>query len=101
MCCRGYGGRGHPTAAYCSQHPTPGNTLALGMWSMQRQTHVPLTATSSLQAPSNHQTRLGDVVHVLRLDDGLHIVLQHPLEVVLQLAAAEVGQDLAPVGRRL
>lgn len=44
---------------------------------------------------------LGDVVHVLRLDDGLEVVLQDAREVVLQLAAAEIGQDLLPVGRGL
>mmetsp|Transcript_35444 Transcript_35444/g.88930 ORF Transcript_35444/g.88930 Transcript_35444/m.88930 type:complete len:416 (+) Transcript_35444:840-2087(+) len=42
--------------------------------------------------------RLGDVVHVLRLDDRLDVVLQHAREVVLQLRPAEVEQDLLPVG---
>ena len=43
----------------------------------------------------------GDVVDVLRLDDGVQVVLQDAREVVLQLAAAEVRQDLLPVRRAL
>ena len=39
----------------------------------------------------------GDLVHVLRLDDGLQVVLQDLGEVVLQLGSPEVGQDLGPV----
>lgn len=44
---------------------------------------------------------LGDVVHVLRLDDGLQVVLQDAREVVLQLRPPEVLQDFLPVGRAL
>mmetsp|Transcript_414 Transcript_414/g.1009 ORF Transcript_414/g.1009 Transcript_414/m.1009 type:complete len:224 (+) Transcript_414:1150-1821(+) len=44
---------------------------------------------------------LRDLVHVLRLDHGLEAVLQQALDVRLQLAAAEVGEDLLPVGRRV
>ena len=40
---------------------------------------------------------LGNVVHVLGLDDGMQVVLQYPGEVVLQLAAPEVGKDFLPV----
>ena len=43
----------------------------------------------------------GDVVDVLRLDDGVQVVLQDAREVVLQLTAAEVRQDLLPVRRAL
>ena len=45
--------------------------------------------------------RAGDVVHVLRLDERLQVILQHLREVVLQLGAAEVLQDLLPVRRVL
>lgn len=45
--------------------------------------------------------RLGDVVYVLRLNDRLHIVLKNAREEVLQLAAAEVCEDLLPVRRVL
>ena len=41
------------------------------------------------------------VVHILGLGDGLDVVLQDAREVVLQLRAPEVGQDLLPVWRRL
>lgn len=44
---------------------------------------------------------LGDVVDVLRLDDGVQVVLQDAREVVLQLAATEVREDLLPVRRVL
>ncbi len=39
----------------------------------------------------------GDVIHVLRLDDCLQVILQDAREVVLQLRASEVGQYLLPV----
>ena len=42
---------------------------------------------------------LRDVVHILGLGDGLDVVLQDAREVVLQLRAPEVGQDLLPVRR--
>ena len=42
---------------------------------------------------------LGDVVHVLRLDERLEVVLEDAREVVLQLRAPEVRQDLLPVRR--
>lgn len=70
-----------------------------------------------LQAPPHHLTtsprhlftsppppyldRLWDLVDVLRLDDGPQVVLQDFGEVVLQLGASEVGQDLLPVWRIL
>ena len=41
----------------------------------------------------------GDVVHILRLHGGYEVVLQDAREVVLQLAAPEVLQDLLPVWR--
>mmetsp|Transcript_20895 Transcript_20895/g.53905 ORF Transcript_20895/g.53905 Transcript_20895/m.53905 type:complete len:308 (+) Transcript_20895:927-1850(+) len=44
---------------------------------------------------------LRDVIHVLRLDDRLEVVLEHAREEVLQLRAAKVLQDLLPVGRTL
>ena len=44
---------------------------------------------------------LGDVVHVLGLDDGVEVVLQDAREVVLQLAAPPVRQHLLPVRRVL
>jgi hypothetical protein len=44
---------------------------------------------------------LGDVVDVLRLDGRLQLILENAREVVLQLAAPEVGEDLLPVRRRL
>lgn len=44
---------------------------------------------------------LGDLVHVLWLDQRLQVILQDLGEVVLQLGAAEVRQDLRPVRRIL
>lgn len=44
---------------------------------------------------------LWDLVDVLRLHDGTQVVLQDFGEVVLQLRASEVGQDLLPVWRIL
>lgn len=41
------------------------------------------------------------MVNVLRLYDGVQVVLQDAREVVLQLAAPEVRQDLLPVRRAL
>jgi hypothetical protein len=40
-----------------------------------------------------------DLVNVLRLDDGLQVILQNLGEVVLQFGAPEVGQNLGPVYR--
>jgi hypothetical protein len=40
---------------------------------------------------------LGNVVHILGLDDGMQVVLQYSGEVVLQLAASEVCEDFLPV----
>mmetsp|Transcript_16711 Transcript_16711/g.24544 ORF Transcript_16711/g.24544 Transcript_16711/m.24544 type:complete len:414 (-) Transcript_16711:112-1353(-) len=58
--------------------------------------HVPLALAlhDDLHFPL-HGTR--DVVHVLGLDDRLQVVLQDAREVVLQLRAPEVGEDLLPV----
>ena len=42
-----------------------------------------------------------DVVHVLRLDQRLEVVFEHLCEVVLQLGAAEVLEDLLPIWRVL
>lgn len=63
-------------------------------------TQATLAATCTIQEGASNcsAAHLWDVVHILRLNDGLDIVLQHALEVILQLAAAEVSQDLAPVG---
>lgn len=44
---------------------------------------------------------LGDVVDVLGLDGGDEVVLEDAGEVVLELGAAEVNQDLSPVWRRV
>ena len=41
------------------------------------------------------------MVDVLGLDDGVQVVLQDAREVILQLAASEVRQDLLPVRRAL
>ena len=41
--------------------------------------------------------RPGNVVHILRLDDCMQVILQNPCEVVLQLTASEVGKNLLPV----
>ena len=41
---------------------------------------------------------LGDLVHILGLDDGPQVVLQDLGEIVLELRAPEVGQDLLPIG---
>lgn len=41
------------------------------------------------------------MVHVLGLDDGLEVVFQNLGEVVLELRAAEVGEDFLPVRRVL
>mmetsp|Transcript_12096 Transcript_12096/g.34597 ORF Transcript_12096/g.34597 Transcript_12096/m.34597 type:complete len:236 (-) Transcript_12096:33-740(-) len=40
----------------------------------------------------------GDVIDVLRLDGGLHGVLQDLGEVILKVGSAEVDEDLLPVG---
>ena len=40
-----------------------------------------------------------NLVHVLRLDHGLQVIFQDFREVILELRAAKVGQDLGPVGR--
>ena len=45
--------------------------------------------------------RPGDVVHVLGLDGSLDVVLEDLGEVVLELASAEVEQDLPPVWGRV
>ena len=39
----------------------------------------------------------GDLVDILGLDDGLKVILQDLGEVVLQLGATEVSEDLLPV----
>lgn len=39
----------------------------------------------------------GNCVDILGLDDGLEVVLNDLGEVVLELRAAEVGDDLSPV----
>jgi hypothetical protein len=44
---------------------------------------------------------LGDVVNVLRLDDGLQIVFQNLREVVLKFGTTEIGQNFLPIGRVL
>ena len=44
---------------------------------------------------------LRNLIHILGLDDGFQIILQDFGEVVLELAAPKVGQDLRPVGRVL
>jgi hypothetical protein len=44
---------------------------------------------------------LWDLINVLRLDQGLQIILQDFGEVVLQLGATEVAEDLLPVRRVL
>jgi len=41
------------------------------------------------------------VVDILRLDDRLQVVFEDFGEIVLQLRAAEVCEDLLPVGRVL
>jgi hypothetical protein len=41
---------------------------------------------------------LGDVVDILRLDDGFQVILQDASEVVLQVAASEVREDFLPIG---
>lgn len=41
------------------------------------------------------------MIHILRLDDGLDVVLQNAREVVLELAASEVSKNLLPVRRGL
>ena len=43
----------------------------------------------------------GDVVDILRLDERLEVVLEHLGEVVLQLGAAEVLENLLPIWRIL
>ena len=43
--------------------------------------------------------RLRDLIHVLRLNDSFQVILQDLGEIVLQLAAPEVSEDLRPVGR--
>ena len=58
----------------------------------------PGAATLELEAVPDG---LGDVVDVLGLGDGLDVVLQDAREVVLQLRAPKVGQDLLPVWRAL
>lgn len=50
------------------------------------------------EAQWTHLDGFGDLVDVLRLHDGPQVVLQDLGEVVLQLGASEVGQDLLPVG---
>lgn len=57
--------------------------------------------TSPPSTPPPYLDRLWDLVDVLRLDDGPQVVLQDFGEVVLQLGASEVGQDLLPVWRIL
>mmetsp|Transcript_6539 Transcript_6539/g.14453 ORF Transcript_6539/g.14453 Transcript_6539/m.14453 type:complete len:436 (-) Transcript_6539:536-1843(-) len=48
--------------------------------------------------PHQSPHRAGDVIDVLRLDRGLDVVLQNFGEVVLEVGAAEVDEDLLPVG---
>ena len=43
----------------------------------------------------------GDAVNVLNFGQSLHIVFEQPFEVILELAAAEVSQDLFPLWRIL
>jgi hypothetical protein len=45
--------------------------------------------------------RLGDVVDVLRLDQGLQVVFQDFREIVLQLRSPEVFEDFLPIWRVL
>lgn len=61
----------------------------------------PHLVTSPPSTPPPYLDRLWDLVDVLRLDDGPQVVLQDFGEVVLQLGASEVGQDLLPVWRIL
>mmetsp|Transcript_30853 Transcript_30853/g.75673 ORF Transcript_30853/g.75673 Transcript_30853/m.75673 type:complete len:285 (-) Transcript_30853:192-1046(-) len=49
--------------------------------------------------PNDALDSLRDVVHVLRLDDGLDRVFKHAREEVLELRATEVCQDFSPIGR--
>lgn len=50
--------------------------------------------------PTCHGTDLdglGNLVHVLGLDDGLQVILQNLGEIVLQLGASEIGEDFLPI----
>lgn len=58
-------------------------------------------ACAGARLPDVALDRLRDVIDVLRLDDGLHIVLKNARQEVLQLAAAEVCEDLLPIRRVL
>lgn len=42
---------------------------------------------------------LWNVVHVLRLDDGLDVVLQNLSKVVLELRTPKIGQNVVPARR--
>lgn len=42
---------------------------------------------------------LGNVIDVLRLDDGLQVILENLGEVVLEFGTTEVLQNILPVGR--
>ena len=40
----------------------------------------------------------GNLVHILRLDNSLEVILKDFCEVILQLASTKVGKNLSPVG---
>lgn len=68
---------------------------------LRTRTRTRPTRTPPGPAQDTHLHGLGDLVHVLGLDDGPQVVLQDFGEVVLQLRTSEVGQDLLPVRRVL
>jgi hypothetical protein len=61
--------------------------------------HLALLLEQRLNGPHRPPNRLRQLVDILRLDNGLQIVLHNLGQVVLQLTAAEVLERLVPVGR--
>ena len=90
--------KGHPVTPSTTEAPSALLHLTQRLADLHLVQHLVLLVEQLLHRAAH---RLRDLIHVLRFDDGLEVVLEDLGEVVLQLRAAEVRQNVRPVGRVL